>query len=291
MKHSGKTKATALMFSAAAVAAGMLAGCTSDSAYCVYGPPSYFEDSASDEITEPAASETAAPETTAPEPPETTAPAKQINYYTMTEDEILNMPDEDLVALAQQFRSTDYHLIERPSYRYFVPDYVEYLYKIADQSAADGADAEQIAWKILTPLGGPPPLVEEKSGFWWYYNGDSMHSYLLVIDKAFADMETETLNAEVNEENMLRLAALRNHPGEYDIGAFVTDSGDSLTCTQYAVSIGGGDYGMSDTAVLVSISFSADKATGKLTDFRNDRIEYPRKAEIPDSYHPYPENE
>ena len=121
MKHSEKTKRTALMFSAAVIGAGMLTGCGSGSEapYCVYGPPSYFESGTSDEETEPAAP---VPET---EPAETTAPvvpAKQIDFRTMTEDEILNLPDEDLIALAQQFSAMDYHSVPLPAYRSFVPD-------------------------------------------------------------------------------------------------------------------------------------------------------------------------
>lgn len=112
-----------------------------------------------------------------------------------------------------------------------------------------------------------------------------------MTDKAFFDWETLTLHAEVSEENMLRLASLRDYLSGHDIGAFVTDTGDLLTCTRYAVAIGGGDYGMSDTAVLMSSTFSADQETGQLTDFRNDRIECLREAEIPDSYHPYPDHE
>ena len=88
---------------------------------------------------------------------------------------------------------------------------------------------------------------------------------------------------------MLLLAAMRNISGKRRLGAFVTDEGDRLTCKEYDLLYSGGDYGMSDTVTLYGFSFSADKATGKLTDYQSDRYGFSRTVAVPDTYHPYPD--
>ncbi len=136
----------------------------------------------------------------------------------------------------------------------------------------------------------PDSIYEEKDGCYWLYEAGSGIAYwYLVPDKAFFDPETQTLHADVTEENLLQLAAMRAVLGKRVLGAFVKDEGDKLTCTEYYLLYSGGDYGLSDTAALYGFAFSADKATGKLTGFDSDQYFLSKEVEIPGTYHPYPD--
>ena len=136
----------------------------------------------------------------------------------------------------------------------------------------------------------PEGLYHEESGRYWLYTGGSGVTYYFIVpDRAFYDPEAQTLNADVTEENMLLLAAMRVIPGERILGAFVKDEGDKLTCKEYYLLYSGGDYGLSDTATMYGFSFSADKETGKLTDYQSDLYGFSREVEIPGTYHPYPD--
>ena len=99
----------------------------------------------------------------------------------------------------------------------------------------------------------------------------------------------QTLHADVTEETMLLLAAMRWIPGERVLGAFVKDEGSKLTCTEYYLIYSGGDYGLSDTATLYGFTFSADKETGQLTGFDSDQYDFSKEVGIPGTYHPYPD--
>ena len=276
MKKTVKNAMTALIFSVAVL------GCGAISMSCGRnGTPNATESDTSE--TGISAAETQA-ESKA-ETDTTTAAidtAEPIDFSALTEDEILNFSDAQFIAFAQQVEKQ----VPSPSYSAFRP---AGGYSIAERSAADDTEADAIAAELyeISQLEyhteGYPQFLEEKVGFWRYYDFGPHLGNILVTDKAFLDMETMALNAEVNEDNMLRLAALYNQLAN-EIGAFVHDTGDALTCTEYAVQIAVGDYGMSDTAILTAHTFSVEKATGKLCDFYAEE-EILRSAEIPDSRH------
>ena len=135
----------------------------------------------------------------------------------------------------------------------------------------------------------PESLYEEKEGCYWLYEAGSGIAYwYLVPDRAFFDPETQTLNAEVSEENMLLLAAMRDVSGERKLGAFVTDAGDHLVCNEYYLLYTARDDGLADTASLCGVKFRADKATGQVTNFVNEAddccfTDFQRTVEIPRS--------
>lgn len=228
----------------------------------------------------------AAPADTEPE-----IPAELPDTSGWTEDDLRNISDGDLIALG------------REPYYIGLPAVCDYLplgligpcpLIVASKSAADAAEANEIAAKQIGDDSiDQQPVLEDDAGRWWRYIGGSGISYdLLVFDKAFLDMETATLHAEVTEETLLLLTAIQCYEKYYVpcLGAFVEDEGDSYRCTQYYLNWVGGDYGMYDTAALYAYSFYADKETGVLEGFPfeglpNSRAELVKEIEIPGTYH------
>lgn len=285
MKHSHRTRLTALMFSAAA--AGMLTtGCGWASLYGpppvenVYGPPPVSESEVDTLYGPPSVSENDA---SSSEPEEVSIPDAEIGLDAMTDDDFRNMTDEQLMAIGKQYTRLPVPAFCGTLSAGF-PDWPAMTKKAAENQE----EAFSLACEEFYPE--PFGLYEEKEGCYWLYDAGSGIAYwYLVPDKAFFDPETQTLHADVNEENMLRLAAMRWIPAERVLGAFVRDEGGKLTCTEYYLLYSGGDYGLSDTAALYGYTFSADKKTGQVTGFDSDRYFLSKEVEIPDTYHPYPD--
>ena len=279
MKHSHRTRLTALMFSAAAVCTGMLtAGCGRGS-YSVYGPPPVTELDDTVEITEIREPETTEPSETGAAVPDFAVP---IDLDSLTDADFRTMSDEMLTALAKQNTFT-----LRPSFcgdlSAGFPDRCAVTKKAAEtQEEAFALVCDEFYLK-------PESVFEEKDGFYWLYAAGSGVAYwYLVPDRAFFDPETQTLNAEVSEENMLLLAAMRDVPGERKLGAFVKDAGDHLVCNEYYLLYTARDDGLADTASLCGVKFRADKATGQVTNFVNEAgdccfTDFQRTVEIPRS--------
>ena len=274
MKHSHRTRLTALMFSAAA--AGMLTtGCGWASLYGpppvenVYGPPPVAELDNDDliEITE-----MRTPETTAPA--ETSIPDAEYDFQTpidldsLTDADFRNMSDEMLTAMAKDPTSL---ALQQPAFCGDLPADMQGSMRIAKQAAADREEADALVRADFIPEPAPDALLSEKQGCYWLYcRGSGVISYFVVPDKAFFDPETLTLNADVTEENVLMLAAIRDVPGAKKVGAFVSDSGERLTCREYYFLYTARADGMQDTASLGSVTFSVDKATGQVNGFVNE---------------------
>lgn len=282
MKKTWKTRMTALMFSASAVSMGLLmSGCANYQ--ILYGP---FQ------IDGPAESNA---EQDSTKSKRAGGAAKQYDLDALTEDALLQMTDDEFIAFAQQLNARRRSNAEAddliPAYLSSLPPFRKKYYMLAEKTAADSAEADSIAEQQYEKYSdgegaeGYPQLVEIKEGFWRYYDLGPDCDGLLVADRAFYDAETMTLNAEVSEENVLLLAALFDYYDDYSIGAFVHDTGDALECVRYASYISYGDYGLCDTAYLVSAGFSVKKSTGKVS--QNGR-EYVRTLEIPGTYHPSP---
>ena len=289
MKHSHSTRLTALMFSAAAFCTGMLmTGCTKPG-YNVYGPPPVSEVNSSGEL--PADSEfetlygppSVSEDGSDSEPEEISIPDAEIDLDAMTDDDFRNMTDEQLIAIGKQ-----YTRLPVPAFCGTLSAGMPDRFSMTKKAAETQEEAFSLACEefYLKPEG----IYEEKGGCYWLYEAGSGIAYwYLVPDKAFFDPETQTLHADVTEENMLQLAAMRAVLGERVLGAFVKDEGEKLTCTEYYLLYSGGDYGLSDTAALYGFTFSADKATGQVTGFDSDQYDFSKKVEIPGTYHPYPD--
>ena len=292
MKHSHNTRLTALMFSAAA--AGMLTtGCGMTSLYGpppvenVYGPPpvAELEDDDFAEITL-----SPGPEMTEPAETKATDPVYDfetpIDLDSLTDADFRNMSDEMLTAMAKEQTMLS---VQQPAFCGDLPADMQGSMRIARQAAADRAEADALVRADFIREPAPDALLSEKQGCYWLYcKGSGILSYYLVPDKAFFDPETQTLHAEVNEENVLMLAAMRDVPGEKKLGAFVTDSGEHLTCREYYFLYTAREDGMQDTASLGSVTFSVDKATGQVTGFVNEAgdpyfCDSMRTVEIPDT--------
>ncbi len=287
MKHSHRTRLTALMFSAAAIGAGMLmTGCSLArwGGYSVYGPPPVSE------LDETADSDGllsgSAEIPTLYGPPGVSETDAEIDLDAMTDADFRSITDEQLIALGQQ-----YDTLEQPAFLSVRPDTNGVHFAVAAQSAATDAEAEARASERFPDLPVRNLTGEDAAGRWRLFEaGDHLLNYVLVWDASFLDMETQTLHADVTEENMLLLAAMRRPPsGGRIIGAFVTDDGDRLTCNVYDLCDSSGDYGLSDTVTLYGFAFSADKETGQLTGYDSEQYDFSKKVEIPDTYHPYPD--
>ena len=252
MKHSTKTLLTALMFSAAAVGVGaVLLRQHLNNAYCVYGPPPVAD-------TEDAGSV----------------------LSSMTKDDFLNITDDELIALAEQYNS-----LPQPQYCSFLPDAVSLVkIELAEKSAKNTAESFEIASECSGKL--PMFVREKKSGQWWLYEaGSGLISYYLVLDKDFFDIETQTLNAKVNEENVLKLAALQNMRHGCKFAAFTEDEGSQIRCTEFTLYRHIGEEGQCDTAVINGRDFTVDKKSGKLEGYGDEWNMFHQEAEIPGTGH------
>ena len=285
MKHSHSTRLTALMFSAAA--AGMLTtGCTKPS-YNVYGPPPVAELDDDDliEITE-----MRPPETTAPA--ETSIPEPEYDFQTpidldsLTDADFRNMSDEMLLAMAKDPTSL---ALQQPAFCGDLPADMQGSMRIAKQAAAVREEADALVRADFIPEPTPDALLSEKQGCYRLYcRGSGVISYFVVPDKAFFEPETQTLNADVTEENVLMLAAMRDVPGAKKLGAFVSESGERLTCREYYFLYTAREDGMRNTASLGSVTFSVEKATGQVNGFVNEAgdsyfCDSMQTVEIPDT--------
>ena len=255
MKHSKKTLLTALMFSAAAVGAGaVLLRQHLSNAYCVYGPPPVSETD--------------------------TADAGSM-LSSMTKDDFLNITDDELIALAKQYNS-----LLQPEYCSFLPhDVTEWRIELAEKSAENTAEAFALARERF---GGSPTVeTEKKHGQWWLYaSGSGLVYYYLVPDRGFFDAETQTLNAKVNEENVLKLAAMQNLRGGCKLAAFTEDEDSSIRCTEFILCRHIGEEGQCDTAEINGREFTVDKKTGKLGGFQDEAYTFHQEAEMPGTEHP-----
>ena len=265
MKQTWKARVTALMFSVSALGVGALAvSCGTNKPSNItglstlYGPP----DTAKVEY------------------------GIAIDLNILTDDIFRNIPDMLLILLAQQ-----YETLEQPAFLAVRPDTGGVHFAVAEQSAETADAASSLADALFPRLDIMHVTADEPAQRWWLCEaGEGLQNYALVWNKAFLDMETQTLHADVTEENMLLLAAMRVPPScGRSIGAFVTDDGDRLTCNVYDLCYSSGDYGLSDTATLYGFTFSAEKATGQLTGYDSDQYDFSKEAEIPDTFHPYPD--
>lgn len=287
MKHSHNTRLTALMFSAAAVCTGMLmTGCTKPG-YNVYGPPPVTELDDDDliEITE-----MRTPETTAPA--ETSIPDAEYDFQTpikldsLTDADFRSMSEEMLLAMAKDPTSL---ALQQPAFCGDLPADMQGSMRIAKQAAAGRDEADALVRADFIPEPTPDALLSEKQDCYRLYcRGSGVLSYFVVPDKAFFDPETQTLNADVTEENVLMLAAMRDVPGAKKVGAFVTDSGERLTCREYYFLYTAREDGMRNNASLGSVTFSVEKETGQVNGFVNEAgdsyfCDSVQTVEIPDT--------
>lgn len=279
MKRTWKTRLTALMFSAAAIGTGMLTnGCGQTN---LYGPPPVSEI----ETEQLPVSETDSPaaETDFSEPEAVSMPDAEIDLDTMTDEDFRDLTDEQLITLGKQ-----YTRLKAPAFCGELPAGIGDQLSMTGKAAHSQEEAFAVACAEKIPQ--PESLFSEKKGCWWLYDAGSGMAYWYVVpDSAFFDPETQTLRADVTAENVLQLAAMRRIPGERVLGAFVKDEGNHFTCTEYYLLYSTGDYGLSDTASFYGFTFTADKETGQLTGFDSDQYDFCKTVEIPDTYHPYPD--
>ena len=197
---------------------------------------------------------------------------------SLTEDDILTLSDEEVIALAL---CSETEQLPQPQYLAFLPNGVE---QVSDTSATTQLLAQQLAEMRLGDF-AEMHFESEEPGFWWYYRSDPdsdgcCYDYL-VPNAAFVDLKSRLLKAGVNEDNMLRLAAMRAAGHALPFATFVRDEGAMFACTQYSAHYDQGGSGANDTAVLAMHTFWARKDTGFLLNFWDDPDKTMRKVEVP----------
>ena len=280
MKHSWKTRVTALMFSAAAIGAGAL------SVSCgVYGPPNVPSiDIPADSDGELSGS---AEIPTLYGPPGISETDAEIDLDAMTDADFRNITDEQLISLSRQSHDGTLTL---PAYLTVLRDADPALLTVAKYSASTDSEAKEIASDMISDVVAQNYTGDDAAGRWRVFGtDDSSRADVLIWDPSFFDMETQTLNAKVTKENMLLLAALREYPTDQRISVFVKEKGSRIVCTEYDLDYRYGGYGRSDTAALYGYTYFADRKTGRLTGYDSDQYDFFKEVEIPDSYHPYPD--
>ena len=209
----------------------------------------------------------------------------------LSEDDILNMPDEDLwnyadLAARGLLLGADTPNPTKSEFR--IP------YEVGWWAPVSAADADE-ALKIVTAewKGGPMltykniELAGENDAFWFfrcdnYYNGLwNKVSTLMVYNIDYYDAKKETVKFELNEDNIRRFFAYRTNDiniwARVCLGEYVIDDGDGFTFRRYYVNVGGGDGGMHDTAILDLEEWHIS-ADGKVEYIGETRL---RESEIP----------
>jgi len=255
MKHSHRTKLTALMFSAAAITAGMLSVSCSGNEYNVYGPPSGWK------------SDGAAAETP--------AGLSEGGVNGMDQDAIRDLTDADLIGFGKNFDSfgTPPFLTARP-----VSDSSTIV--TAEKSAADDAAAEQLAAGLFPGATLRNITDADRKGIWHLFEAGE-GQYALVWDTAFLDMETMTLKAGVSSDNLLLIASVTDMPDGRKLGAFIEDEYDQLRVKLYDLVYEKSEDGAGDLIHIYGRDFTADKSDGKLKDFNSDLYFLHQKERMP----------
>ena len=140
-----------------------------------------------------------------------------------------------------------------------------------------------------------PELIASKDGIYrcyrsYYGNQPDHANELIVFDRAFFDVETETLHAPVTEETVRILAA--SFGSRNLIGSFLSSNGGQMTCSLYALHLSTGDWGMYDAVTLTRQRFTVNRKTGAVTGYSNcclhGATETLQCADIPGTYHECP---
>ena len=222
----------------------------------------------------------------------------------LSEDEILNMSDEDLwnyadLSARELLLQADTPNPTRSEFGISRAAGYRYVGRWAPASASDDEEALDIAtaeWQD-SPMNTYENLkLGGKNDEFWlfqcdnYYLGQmNMIDTRMVYNIDYYDAQNETVKFELNEENIRRFFAYRSM--EIDIwamtclGEYVIDDGDGFTFRKYYINVGGGDWGMHDIAILDLEEWHIS-TDGKVEYIGETRL---RESEIPFRYTSSPE--
>ena len=202
-----------------------------------------------------------------------------------TEDEILNMSDEQLATIGKYVRTQSVEDASTPNplrtdYGLSFDDGYYYVGKYAYESASDEDMAMDIAmnqWYTRESTVGYYDnftLLDYNGQFWlfsadFYYNDEyNFTDTMIVYDKSYYDVttyygdETNTAKFELNEENLREFFSYQNMDellsSEFCIGEYLYEEDDTWVFRKYYVWVCYGDYGMSDEVNLYYDEWTVD---------------------------------
>lgn len=195
--------------------------------------------------------------------------SKEMVRLDLTEEEILNMSDEDfteygLLLIDHRIEDVQTPNPQREEFDFRAEDGYRYPGKPAKRSASDYSEALLIAaeeWQDNSDnMYGEVILLGENDKFWLfkcvnYYRGEfNMICTKAVYKKDYYDEETATANFELNEENIRTFFAYRSREEidrvETCIGEFIIKTDTGYVFRRYSMYICYGDFGINDEVNL-----------------------------------------
>ena len=239
-------------------------------------------------------------------PVATPIPEEDIIYLNLTEDEILNMSDEDLCYYAdleaKRLLGNSLSYQDNPKKKVYEDiknvigsKYDSYLFPAAS-SAEDYDDALRIAESEFPAKGNMGffkniRYIGEYDGFYVFtadYYHENKFSHItgkIIYKKEYYDAETKTLKCELNYDNILNFLMTYQYLNLYGIGGFFSETEEEYAYRIYTIGCVQGDWGLYDRAYLELTECTVSKA-GVLSITKNGHII--KEADITYRYNPDP---
>ena len=200
-----------------------------------------------------------------------TTDASGIYVPDFTEDEILNMTDEQLAAIGKYAREQAVEDVSTPNpirteYGLNFEDGYYYVGRYAYASASNEDEAYEIAkeqWETRESTVGyydNITLIGYNNMFWlysadFYYNDEySFTDTMMVYDELYYDVETGIARFEPDLDNLQYFFSYQNMEdmisSEFCIGEYLDPDADTIIFRKYYIYVCYGDYGISDEVNL-----------------------------------------
>ena len=240
------------------------------------------------------------------ENPVITPASEEKVYLDLTEDEILNMSDEDLWYYADleakhllgnslSYPDNPMKSVFEDLKKRFDKNYPKSL-SVSSSSALDYADAVRIAETVFPSNGNMGyylniQYIGEYDGFYvfaanYYYEKKFSHIVgEIIYKKDYFDFETKTLKCELNHDNVFRFLKAYLYHNLYGIGGYFSETDEGYCFRIYSIGCILGDWNMHDRAYLERTECIVSKdGTLSFTE-ADERI---RESDIPYRYNSYP---
>ena len=231
----------------------------------------------------------------------TPIPEEDIVYLNLSEDEILNMSDEDLWYYADlqakdmignpfTYKDNTLETVYEDIKKITGFNYTDIMY-IAESSATDYDDALKIAeneFKTSNPKGCYDNItyIGEYDDFYvfsasyYYDNKFCQKDCRIIFKKDFFDVDTKTLKCELNKDNILNFIMIYKYLNFNCIGFSFTETDKGYSCRVYSIYCSQGDWNLCDTACLEREEYNISR-DGILTVPNPSYENFIRESEIP----------
>ena len=212
-----------------------------------------------------------------------------------TEEEILNMSDEDLIALGMIEMNNGVVDVRRPNTMAAdlnLGKEYEQLWRRASRSASSLEEANEVIKEEWKDNGGSEHrnirLAAENDEFWLfacdsYYDGSFQFVFTTAVyKKSYYDKETSTAYFDLNEESIRHFFAYEVTDAADDnrtcIGEYVIKTENGYVFRRYLINISWGDYGVYDQVYLERMEWKIDQ-NGKIERVLSD--DFMRNLNLP----------